>query len=76
MSGERKACGCGSVPIVTTDGLCATCDDEMWIASQPASAGEAGTADTPQSESVHEHATAEGGDAQASATPPSSGTQS
>lgn len=27
-------------------------------------AGEAGTADTPQSESVHEHATAEGGDAQ------------
>ena len=34
MGGQRKTCGCGAVPI-NADGLCATCDDEMWIAGPP-----------------------------------------
>ena len=37
---------------------------DAWIAS----AGEAGTADTPQSESVHENATSEAGDTPSSDT--------
>lgn len=37
---------------------------EALIAARSASAGEAGTATTPQSGVVHEHATREAGDAQ------------
>jgi ATP-dependent protease Clp ATPase subunit len=40
------------------------------LSLRDASAGEAGTAETPQSDSVHEHATAEGGDAQTQSPTP------
>jgi len=78
----------GRKPALTepAGGCEADCVDWTWSGDElqdvaayrvvPTSAGEAGTADTPQSESVHEHATSEAGDAQPLATPPSSGTQS